>query len=385
MRGVTTIWVPMRCSFHVHHASDAPRIAYFISPHGFGHAARAAAIMAALQERHPAICFDLFTQVPEWFFRDSLPGAFEYHDVLTDLGMVQHSALEADLDATLQRLDAFLPFDPTWIQALAQQIRALDCNLVMCDIAPMGIVVAEAAGVPSILVENFTWDWLYQPLAEAYRGMRPHIRYLHDIFCAADYRIQTEPICAVRPAALTTAPVYRKAMASAAATRARLGVPSDARVVMLTMGGIPGQYPFVEQLMGCPDLVFVIPGGAAQRRQQGNVILLPHRSEFFHPDLVYAADAVVGKVGYSTVSEVYAAGIPFGYILREDFREAPILAAYIEQHIPGLQIEPPQFHTGQWLACLPQLLALPRARRQGPNGADQAASFVMSLCNSGAS
>lgn len=375
----------MSCSSPVHDASDAPRIAYFISPHGFGHAARAAAIMAALQERHPAIRFDLFTQVPEWFFRDSLRGAFEYHDVLTDLGMVQLSALEADLDATLQRLDAFLPFDPTLIHALAQQIRALDCGLVMCDIAPLGIVVAEAAGVPSILVENFTWDWIYQPLAEAYRGMRPHIRYLHDIFCAADYRIQTEPICAVRPAALTTAPVYRKAMANAAATRSRLGVPSDARIVMLTMGGIPGQYPFVEQLSAYADLVFVIPGGAAQRQQQGNVMLLPHRSEFFHPDLVYAADVVVGKVGYSTVSEVYAAGIPFGYILREDFREAPALAAYIEQHIPGLQIEQARFNTGQWLASLPQLLALPRAMHQGPNGADQVAQFVMSLCQDGAS
>jgi len=369
----------MSCSPPTHDISDASRIAYFISPHGFGHAARAAAIMAALQERHPAIRFDLFTQVPEWFFRDSLPGAFEYHDVLTDLGMVQHSALEADLDATLQRLDAFLPFDPTLIHALAQQICALDCSLVMCDIAPMGIVVAEAAGVPSILVENFTWDWIYQPLAEAYRGMRPHIRYLHNIFCAADYRIQTEPICAVHPAALTTAPVYRKAMAHAAATRSRLGVPSDARVVMLTMGGIPGRYPFVEQLMGYPDLVFVIPGGAAQRQQQGNVVLLPHRSEFFHPDLVYAADAVVGKVGYSTVSEVYAAGIPFGYILRKDFREAPALAAYIEQHIPGLQIEQARFNTGQWLTGLPRLLALPRAMPQGPNGADQVAQFVLSL------
>jgi hypothetical protein len=375
--------MPMSCSSPAHDASDVPRIAYFISPHGFGHAARASAIMAVLQERDPTIQFDIFTQVPEWFFRDSLTGAFDYHDVLTDLGMVQQSALEADLDATLHRLDAFLPFDSTLIHTLAQQLRALGCGLVICDIAPMGIVVAEVAGIPSILVENFTWDWIYQPHAEAYGGMRPHIRYLYDRFSSADYRIQTEPLCAVRPAALTTAQVYRKPLACVVATRSRLGVSSDASIVMLTMGGIPGQYPFVQQLMAYPDLVFVIPGGAAERQQQGNVILLPHRSEFFHPDLVYAADAVVGKVGYSTVSEVYAAGIPFGYILREDFREAPALAAYIEQHMPGLQIEQKRFNNGQWLTCLPQLLALPRVTRHGPNGADQVAEFVLSLCQHG--
>lgn len=375
----------MNCSAHAYDASDAPRIAYFISPHGFGHATRAAAIMAALQELDPTIRFDVFTQVPEWLFRDSLPGGFDYHDVLTDLGMVQQSALAADLDATINRLDALLPFDSTLINTLAKQLRTLGCGLVMCDIAPLGIVVAEAAGVASILVENFTWDWIYQPHAKAHRGLRPHIRYLHEVFCAADYRIQIEPICAVHPAALTTGPVYRKAMGTAAAMRSRLGVPSDAQMVMLTMGGIPGQYPFVQQLMAYPDLVFVIPGGAAERRRQGNVIWLPHRSEFFHPDLVYAADAVVGKVGYSTVAEVYAAGIPFGYLLREDFREAPALAAYIEQHMPGLKIEQKQFNNGQWLTCLPHLLALPRAMRHGPNGADQVAQFVVSLCQPGAS
>ena len=48
------------------------RIAYFVTPHGFGHAARAAAVMVALQEIDPAIQFDIFTQVPRWFFQDSL-------------------------------------------------------------------------------------------------------------------------------------------------------------------------------------------------------------------------------------------------------------------------------------------------------------------------
>jgi hypothetical protein len=47
------------------------RIAYFVSPHGFGHAARAAAVMEALSEIDTGVQFEIFTTVPFWFFRDS--------------------------------------------------------------------------------------------------------------------------------------------------------------------------------------------------------------------------------------------------------------------------------------------------------------------------
>ena len=45
------------------------RIAYFISPHGFGHAARAAAVMQAISDTDAAVGFEIFTTVPSWFFQ----------------------------------------------------------------------------------------------------------------------------------------------------------------------------------------------------------------------------------------------------------------------------------------------------------------------------
>ena len=183
------------------------RIAYFITPHGFGHAARAAAIMAALRALVPSIRFDIFTQVPEWFFQDSVGDGFDYHPLCTDIGLVQHSALHADIDATLQRLDTFLPFPPATIAPLAQKLRTLGCGLVMCDIAPMGIAVAQAANVAAVLVENFTWDWIYEAYVAEHTAMRTAISYLHGLFTQADYHIQTEPICVTQAAAhLTTGP-----------------------------------------------------------------------------------------------------------------------------------------------------------------------------------
>jgi hypothetical protein len=47
-------------------AKDSGRyhIAYFISPHGFGHASRAAAVMEALYKIESSIRFEIFTTTP---------------------------------------------------------------------------------------------------------------------------------------------------------------------------------------------------------------------------------------------------------------------------------------------------------------------------------
>ncbi len=56
--------------------TETRRIAYFVTPHGYGHASRAAAVMAALLELDASIRFEIFTQVPAWFFESSLGESF---------------------------------------------------------------------------------------------------------------------------------------------------------------------------------------------------------------------------------------------------------------------------------------------------------------------
>ncbi len=93
--------------------TDNKVIAYFISPHGFGHASRAAAVMETMYELDSSLRFEIFTKVPKRFFDHSLSGAFGYHSLLTDIGLVQSIPLHGDLHKTVQRLDGFLPFDPS--------------------------------------------------------------------------------------------------------------------------------------------------------------------------------------------------------------------------------------------------------------------------------
>jgi UDP:flavonoid glycosyltransferase YjiC (YdhE family) len=352
-------------------------VAFFISPHGFGHAARAAALMAAMVESAPTLSFDIFTTVPEWFFRDSIPAPFRYHPLKTDVGFVQTSPLCEDLDATLAALDRFLPFDADLTSDLARSLSALGCRLVVCDIAPLGIAVAAKANIPSVLVENFTWDRLYAGYPRWNGGFQRHIDYLEQIFGRADHHIQAEPVCRRTAPDLTAPPMSRKLRAPRTAVRRALSIEEGRPMVVVTMGGIEERYGFLERLKSRPDIRFVIPGGAPETQIDENLMLLPQRSGIYHPDLINASDALVGKAGYSTIAEAYQTGVPFGYIPRPGFPEMPGLVTFIEQRMPGQAIAPEEHDSGDWISRIDDLLALHRMAGSRPNGVDAAARYLI--------
>ena len=363
----------------VQYQPDIPprRIAVFVSPHGFGHAARAAAVMEALAAIEPAIQFDIFTTVPDWFFAQSNTFAFQYHGLQSDIGLVQKTPFEEDLPATLAKLNQFLPFDRSQIAALAEKIRYLNDELIICDIAPMGILVAKAAGVPSVLIENFTWDWIYEKYQE--KALNKHILYLQSIFAQADYHIQTQPICQPASVDFTAGPVSRKIKAPANEVRRKLKLPSSCRVVIITAGGVPKSYKFIDRLKNRTDIHFIVPGSAHSENLQTNLLLLPENSPYFHPDLINAADAVIGKAGYSTIAEIYQAGVPFGYCARTLYRESKPLVDFVKKNMNGFEIGESQFQRGDWVDRIDALLSMPRIQRKTPNSAHRVADFIKNL------
>jgi len=355
------------------------RIAYFISPHGFGHAARACAVMQELHTRLPDLEFEIYTLVPEWFFAESHLWGYHYHPVATDLGLVQRNSLDEDLPSTLNRLAAFLPFSATLVNQLASSVVELGCVLVICDIAPLGIAVAKAAQLPSVLIENFTWDWIYEGYLHEAPQFASHITYLAEWFEQATYHIQTTPVCFPDTPHLTTSPVSRRFEESRSQIRARLGLPDESQAVLLTMGGIPSS--FVSQLKAIKQLesFLVIPGASETIHREGNCILLPHPSGIYHPDLLRACDAVVGKLGYSTLAEAYCANRPFGFIPRARFHESPPLARFVIDQMNGLSISEAEFNSTAWVDLIPVLLARNENKPPRSSGASEAAQFLQRL------
>jgi UDP-N-acetylglucosamine:LPS N-acetylglucosamine transferase len=176
---------------------------------------------------------------------------------------------------------------------------------------------------------------------------------------------------------LTTEPVSRPILTPRDVIRSQLSIPQDALAVLITMGGIETGFDFITTLEETKAYYFIIPGGSPQAISRMNLRLLPHHSGFYHPDLVAASDAIIGKLGYSTLSEACTAGIPYGFIPRSTFRESPPLAAYVTQMMSGLEILESDYTQGNWVGQLPQLLSQPRKDPPRLNGADQIAHWLL--------
>jgi hypothetical protein len=315
--------------------SPLRHVAYFVSAHGFGQATRACAVMAAVHALDSIICFDVFSAAPDWVFDDSLAGPFAYHHAITDVGLVQRSALVEDAPATLARLDEFLAFDSFLLRSWADWLARLQCERVVCDIAPLGPALAEVAELASLLIENFTSDWIYQGYVSEAPGLERHADYLAGIFAKARYLLQAERVCVPAPRADgRLRPIGRRPRATAAATRPALGLEEGERLVLVTLGGVPDQPPLPVGTAPDPGVAYGLAGAAQTLRRDGPWLFLPHHSPVYYPDLLAGSDAVIAKQGYSTLAEAYHAGLAFGYLRRAQFPESPIVSAFVQRETP---------------------------------------------------
>lgn len=351
--------------------------AYFISPHGFGHAARGCALMNAIHNKLPSINFEIFTSVPEWFFLDSCNAPFRYHSLVCDVGLVQRTATVQDLNETLSRLAQLYPVRDSLRNQLKQALIDVNCLGVVCDISPLGIEIAESIGIPSFLVENFTWDWIYEAYKPTHKDFDKYIKILRKSFAKASYHIQTEPVCDRSEKALFVPPISRLPKYTRAVTRKKLELDDDQKLILITMGGVYDAIKISSKIKSFKDCVFIIPGSNQTYLRRDNVIHLPYHASFYHPDLVSAADAVIGKAGYSTLAEVFYASVPFGFVKREDFRESPILEQFIKDKMQGVCISKEEFETDKWLDHLSDILTINIAPQKQKRGNDQVANYIL--------
>ena len=350
--------------------------ACFVTPHGFGHAARACAVMGALVRRRPELRFHVFSTVPKWFFSESLPECFEYHPCVCDVGLVQISPLEEDLGATLDALDGAPWRDSKTVETLAGRLGQLGCALVVADISPLGLRVARRAGLPSVLVENFTWDWIYRNI-EAPAAFGAHCDELAAESAAADLRIQASPVCRRVEGAVRVGPVARAPRRSRAEIRRLLEISEGDPMVLASMGGVAWDYGPLDGLAGGDGPWVVVPGGADRERRRGRLLALPFHGSYFHPDLVQAADVVVGKLGYSTVAETCQAGAALAYVERPRFPESPVLARFVDRSLTSAALARREFAAGQWLPVVRDLLTSTRMAPPAVGGADEAAAAIL--------
>lgn len=345
-------------------------IVFYVSGHGYGHASRAIEVVNALIDRRPDLHIIIRSPVAPWLVARTASAGVELSPVEVDTGVIQLDSLRLDAPGSIARAEAFMSTFDARVASEVRFLRERRAVLTVSDVPPLGIAAAAAAGLPAIALGNFTWDWIF----EHYDGGAAVAGQIGEIYKGATLALRLpmwggfETMPMVRDIPF----VARRSRRDPLDARHALGIPRDARAVLVSFGGY-----------GLDDL-----DESAIRAMAGYHVLLPgaidesamYRSGYRYEDLIRAVDVVVTKPGYGIISECLANDTALLYTSRGDFREYQVLVDAMPNLLRCAFINHADLFAGEWAPHLDALLAQPAPPANSPtNGADVAADMLLGI------
>jgi L-arabinokinase len=248
---------------------------------------------------------------------------------------------------------------------------------VVTDVAALPCAAAAAAGIPAVILSNFTWDWIYEGFLDEEPGFATAITWQRNCYRQAGLGLRLPfpsplPLAEVIDLPLVT----RRSHRTKAAIRNQIGVGEGERLAILSFGGFGLEGALLDKLddLNGWTLLAEAPLVAVTPRLQ------PLPTGIAYPDLVNAADVVVTKPGYGIVAECLAHRTAVLYTPRGNFREQPLLITGLQRYGRALEIDNQRLRHGDFSRAFEQLLSLPTpAETLASNGAEVAADHLARL------
>jgi hypothetical protein len=346
-------------------------IVFYISGHGFGHSSRSIELLRVLAARRPDATLIVRTSAPPWLFRATAPPTIEMAPLEADVGVVQIDSLNIDERETALRAARFYSMFGAHVDAEATFLRARRATIVLGDIPPLSCAAAARAGVPSVAIGNFTWDWIYAGY-DAFERLAPGVvGTIRQAYASATRALRLPLHGGFEPMAAVTSDIpfiAGRSTRDRADTRQRLGVADDRPFVLASFGGYGLDVPYAT-IAESERLTVLSPG-----------MTLP--APLTHQDLVAAADVVISKPGYGIVSECVANGTALLYTSRGHFVEYDVFVAEMPRVLRCRYLPQSDLLAGRWADAVHALLVQPPPReRPRTDGADVAATAILDVVN----
>jgi hypothetical protein len=359
-------------------------LAVYVSGHGYGHSTRTAEVLRAVRARAPELPMAVCTSAPAFLFAGIVAPPLAIRRVECDVGLVQRDALVIDEAGTAEAWRAFAAGWDGLVAREAAWLRASGTRLVLGDIPPLAFAAAAAAGLPSVALGNFSWDWIYGHLSVRVPALAEAAARCREAYARADLLLRL-PFAGDLSAFRRIEPVplvARKPPVGKAEARRRLGL-DDRPAVVLSFGGLglPGLEPAAFGPLAGYQILLTGRAGAGPvpanlRRLDGEALSAAGLS---YPDLVGAADVVVTKPGYGIVTDCIGAGTRLVYTDRGDFPEYPILVGEMSLYLPAVFASNEDVREGRLGPSLEAVLALPFPDPPPTDGASVAAEKLTAL------
>ncbi len=355
---------------------------FYITGHGFGHASREIEVINVLGPRLPEIEIVIRTSVPRWLFERTIRCRYTLIEGPCDTGVVQIDSLRLDEAETIRRAAAFYAGLPAFASTEAALIRAHDGRLVIADAPPAACAAAAAAGVPSVVLTNFTWDWIYEqyPDAASAPALIPTIRDAYRQAAAA-WRMPLYGAFEPFDRIVDVPFIARHAAHRRHEVCESLGLPQDVPLALFSFSGY-GVAGFDARRLDCLERWRVILTGRTRPDDLPEGVFFVENASIYdaglrYEDLVAAVDTVVTKPGFGLVAECLANNTAMLYTSRGRFAEYDVMVAAMPKFLRCEFVEIEKLIAGQWLD------GLERLRRQPPppdrprtDGADVVAGMI---------
>lgn len=370
----------------------AQAIVFYISGHGFGHASRSIEVINAIFAQRPETRVGVRTSAPRWLFDLTVKGKVTFSTLECDTGVVQVDALTLDEADSIRRAASFHSDLVTRAASETRALRELGAGIIVGDIPPLAFAVGASAGIPSIGLGNFTWDWVYAdyPRVRLAPSLLPAIR---GAYAKASMALRLpmsggfESFSNVRDIPF----VARHASRTREEVCKLLKIPGDKPIVLASFGGIGLSGLDAEVLAKFKKYTVITAITAMLGRAQKNAPASERKGSFVtineeamynlglrYEDLVGAAEAVVTKPGYGIVSECIANDSAILYTPRGHFPEYEVIVEEMPKYLRSALISHDDLFAGKWETHLDKLLHQPKPKKKPEtNGAAVAADILL--------
>jgi hypothetical protein len=333
---------------------DRPTIYVAITNHGFGHAARTAALVGEIQRRLPTVRAIITTTAPRWLIASYLPQEFIYRPYSYDVGVIQVDSLQMDLPATLNAWQKIRSSAAEIINNEALFLREQSVDLVLADVPPLAGEIAHRANVPCWAATNFAWDFIYQDWGADFAELTDWIGQGYgacDRLFRLPFHESLDRFSNIVDVGLTGGKPYF----TEADLRHQLDFdhPKE-KTAMLVFGGLGLQDIPYQNVHKFPDWQFLTFDKSAPQLPNLRIINDPasdndgEQRSYRPVDIFPICGLVVSKPGYTTYAEAMLADLPVATISRSGFAESEILQSGLQDHSWHQMIESADFFQGDW-------------------------------------
>ncbi|KAI5118143.1 hypothetical protein M0805_001742 [Coniferiporia weirii] len=139
--------------------------AYYCSGHGYGHATRVSAVATYLRQMDESPTVHIVSSAPKHVFAQAVSSGALYRYAEIDPVIVQPLAYHVDRRKSVDVLKDFLSKETQKLEQEQTWLKENNVDCVLSDAAFLACKAANAAGIPSVLITNFTFDSVYSYLS----------------------------------------------------------------------------------------------------------------------------------------------------------------------------------------------------------------------------